>query len=67
MNSTIFPPAMGKIVGQTELFSLDMATGLEEGKTLNSKPVKLYLKIGLLLHSACAEGFLNINGFSNIS
>ena len=32
MNPTIFHPAMGKIVGQTVLFSFDMATGLGEEK-----------------------------------
>ena len=29
MNPTILLPAMGKIVGQTELFNLGMATSLE--------------------------------------
>ena len=38
MYSSFLPPAMGKIVGQTRLSSLDRATGLGEGKTLNSKP-----------------------------
>ena len=32
MNSIILYSAMDKIVGQTELFSLGMVTGLEEGK-----------------------------------
>ena len=31
-------PAMSKILRQTELYGLDRAIGLEEGKTLNSKP-----------------------------
>ena len=32
MHPTILPLGMGKIVGQKELFSLGMATGLGEGK-----------------------------------
>ena len=32
MNPIILPPAMGKIVGQTGLFSLGKATSLGEGK-----------------------------------
>ena len=32
MNPIILPPAMGKIVGQTGLFSLGEATSLGEGK-----------------------------------
>ena len=32
MNLTIFPPAMGKIVGQTRIFNLDMATYQGGGK-----------------------------------
>ena len=32
MNPSISPPAMGKIVGQTEFFSLGMATSPGEGK-----------------------------------
>ena len=32
MNLTILPQAMGKIVGQTDLFNLGMVTGLGEGK-----------------------------------
>ena len=32
MNPIILPPAMGKIVGQTEFFSLGEATSLGEGK-----------------------------------
>ena len=32
MNPTNLPPAMGKIVEQTRLFSLSIATGLGEGK-----------------------------------
>ena len=32
MNSTILPSTVGKIVGQTELLSLGMATSLGEGK-----------------------------------
>ena len=29
MNPTIFPPAVGKILGQTELFNLGMITSLD--------------------------------------
>ena len=32
MNPIILPPAMGRIVGQTRLFSLGEATSLGEGK-----------------------------------
>ena len=32
MNTTVLPIAMGKIVGQTDLFNLGMVTGLGEGK-----------------------------------
>ena len=32
MNPIILPQAMGKIVGQTEFFSLGKATSLGEGK-----------------------------------
>ena len=32
MNLIILPPAMGKIVGQTTLFSFGEATSLREGK-----------------------------------
>ena len=32
MNPTILSPAMGKLVGQTELVDLNMASGLGEGK-----------------------------------
>ena len=32
MNPTILPPARGKIVGDTGIFNLDMATGTAEGK-----------------------------------
>ena len=32
MNPISLPPAISKIVGQTGLFSLSMATGLEKGK-----------------------------------
>ena len=38
INSSLLSQDVGKIVGQTGLFSLDEATSLEEGKTLNSKP-----------------------------
>ena len=34
MNPTVLQKAMGKIVGQTGIFSLDMATSLGEGKRL---------------------------------
>ena len=40
MNPTILPPANGKIVGQTGVFELGMATGLGEGK-----PGKVRLEI----------------------
>ena len=32
MIPTILPPTMGKIVGQTRLYNVGMATGLGEGK-----------------------------------
>ena len=32
MNTTILPPAIGKIVGQTEFFSLGWTFDLREGK-----------------------------------
>ena len=32
MTPAILPPAMGRIVGQTRLFHLGIATGLGEGK-----------------------------------
>ena len=35
MNQIILPPAMGKIVGQTRVFSLGEATSLGEGKLLS--------------------------------
>ena len=35
MNQAILPPAMDKIVGQTELFSLGMATS-QEGKSVEN-------------------------------
>ena len=47
MNPTILPSAMGKIVGQTGLFNLGMATCLGEGK--------LCLKIDLVSHPVCME------------
>ena len=37
INLSLLPPAMGKIVGLTGLFSLDKATSLG-GKSLNSNP-----------------------------
>ena len=40
----------------TRFFSLGVATGLGEGKTLNSKAVKLRLKIDLVSYPARAEG-----------
>ena len=36
MNPILFPPAMGKIVGETELFGLGMATRLGEGKLISN-------------------------------
>ena len=59
MNPIILPPAMGKIVGQTEFFSLGEVTSVGEGNS-ESKPVKLRLKIDLVLYPARAEGLVNI-------
>ena len=42
MNPIILLPAMGKIVGQTRIFSLGEATSLGEGKS-EFKPFKLSL------------------------
>ena len=39
MNPTVFPPAMGKILGQTGLFNLSVATSLE-GKLSIQTPHK---------------------------
>ena len=58
MHPTILPPALGKIVGQTWLFSLAMATGLGQGK-LNSHLLFSTQKIDLVLHPACVEGLVN--------
>ena len=46
MNTSILPQAMGKIVGQTELFNLGMATGLRAGEPV--KPCLLILRRILL-------------------
>ena len=54
MSPIIPPPAMGKIVKQTGLFSLGMANQSWRRKTLNSKLVKFYSEI--LLHPAQVEG-----------
>ena len=50
----------------TWFFSLGEATGLGEGNTLNSKPVKLRLKIDLVLYTAGAEGLVK-KGKSNVT
>ena len=47
---------MGKIVGQTMLFNLGMATNLGEGKLTSN----LFLKIDLVLHPVCVEGLVHI-------
>ena len=54
INRTILPAAMSKIEGQTELFSLDMATGLEKGK-----PIKLRVKTDLVSHPVRTEQLVN--------
>ena len=54
MNPAILPLAIEKIVGQTGLFSLGIATSLGE-RNSEFKPVKLYIKIDLRLHPAHAE------------
>ena len=54
---------MGKIVEQTRFFRLGEATSLGEGKTLNSKPVNLRLKIDLVSYPAQAEGLVNMNTY----
>ena len=41
MNPIILPPAMGKIVGQTRVFSLGEATSLGEGKLWIQNLLKL--------------------------
>ena len=56
MTSTILPPTMGKIVGQTMLFDLGIATGLTEGKLwiqTYSTPLK---KIDLVSYSVRTVG-----------
>ena len=50
MHLNILPLAMGKIVDETGLFSLDMTTGLGEGKTLNSNQFNFAWQIDLLSH-----------------
>ncbi len=55
MNPIILPPAMGKIIGQTRLFSLGEATSLGE-----FKPVKLRLKIDLVSYPAQVEVLVNM-------
>ena len=50
MQPYILPP----IVGQTGLFNFGMTTGLGEGK-----PVKLCLKIDLVLNRGTVEGWVN--------
>ena len=51
MNPTILPLATGKIVGQTNFFSVGIATNPEKGKLY--KPVVLHLRIDLVSHLAC--------------
>ena len=43
MKPIILPPAIIKIVGQTELFNLGMVTGLREGKL--RKPIEFCSKL----------------------
>ena len=45
-------PVLGKIVGQTEFFSLGLTNNLER---------KLCLKIDLVLHPACGRGVGSIH------
>ena len=48
INTTILSSAMGKIVRQTECFSIGMTTSLREEK--------LWIQIGLVSHPAHVEG-----------
>ena len=58
MNPIILPPAMGR-VGQTGFFSFGEATSLEKENS-EFKPVKLGLKIDLVLYPAQVEGLVNM-------
>ena len=60
MNPAIFPPAMSKIVGQTVLFSIGMATRLGVRK-LNTKLLNSMLKINLVLYPANVERLVNVS------
>ena len=69
MSPTILPPAMGKIVGQTGLFNLGMATNLGEGKLcytcLNS--ILKIKKIDLVLHPGVVGDIYSVSSrFSEI-
>ena len=44
MNISTIPPPMGKIIRQTGLFNLGMATSLGE-KSSQFKPIKLLIKV----------------------
>ena len=60
MNPTILSPAVGKIVGQTELLSFGMTTSLEEGKLwiqTFETPRKI---IDLVSHPSQIQGLVNI-------
>ena len=66
MNPIILPPAMSKIVGQTGLFSLSMATSLREGNS-EIKPVKLHIKKrDLVLHLAHVEGLVHTHTHTTV-
>ena len=56
MNPTILPLVKAKIVGQTRIFKLGIATNQGEENS-EFRPVKNHLKKDLGLHSARAEAF----------
>ena len=62
--SNYSPFSYGQIVGLTWLFNFGMATGLGEGKILNSnlrlEIVNLRLEINLVSHSAGTETYVYI-------
>ena len=57
MNPSVFPSAIGKIVGQTKFFSLGKATNLGEGE---------HLKIDLVSPLASGGGFCLLFSFNCI-
>ena len=59
MHLIVRPPAMSKIVGQTVLFSLGMATDLGEGKLWIPSCYTLLKKTDLVSHLARAEELVN--------